>query len=57
VGGASHGGLHALDSFSPVVVAGPSRVPVPRHMRSVDLAPLCMQLLGLQMRYRVGDPR
>jgi hypothetical protein len=57
VGGASHGGLHALDSFSPVIVAGPSPVSLPRHMRSVDLAPLCMQLLGLQMRYRVGDPR
>jgi hypothetical protein len=23
----------------------------------VDIAPLCMQLLGLPMRYRVGDPR
>ena len=57
VGGASHGGLHALDSFSPVVVAGPSRVALPRAMRSVDLAPLCMQLLGLEMRYKVGDPR
>lgn len=56
-GGASHGALHALDSLSPVIVAGPSPVTLPRHMRSVDLAPLCMQLLGAEMRYKVGDPR
>jgi hypothetical protein len=56
-GGASHGALHALDSFSPVLVAGPTRVSLPRHMRSLDLAPLCLQLLGLDMRYRIGDPR
>ena len=57
-GGASHGALHALDSFSPVIVAGagaPRRLP--QHMRSVDLAPLCMQTLGIPMRYKVGDPR
>ena len=57
VGGASHGALHALDSYSPVIVAGPSRMRLPRHMRSVDLAPLCMHILGIPMRYRVGDPR
>jgi hypothetical protein len=57
VGGASHGALHALDSFSPVLLAGPSRISLPRQMRSLDLAPLCMQLLGLDMRYKVGDPR
>jgi len=57
VGGASHGALHALDSYSPVVVAGPSRVSLPRHMRSVDVAPLCMEWLGIDMRYKVGDPR
>jgi hypothetical protein len=57
VGGASHGALHALDSYSPVIVAGPSRVRLPRTMRSVDLAPLCMQLLGAEMRYHVGDAR
>jgi hypothetical protein len=56
-GGASHGALHALDSYSPVIVAGPSRVSLPRHMRSVDIAPLCMQLLGVDMRYKVGQPR
>jgi hypothetical protein len=57
LGGASHGALHALDSFSPVIVAGPSPVALPRHLRSVDLAPLCMQLLGAEMRYTVSDPR
>jgi hypothetical protein len=58
VGGASHGALHALDSYSPVVMAGGSAAPrLPRSMRSIDIAPLCMQLLGLPMRYRPGDPR
>lgn len=58
VGGASHGALHALDSFSPVLVAGgasPARLPV--HIRSVDIAPLCMKILGVPMRYRMGQPR
>ena len=57
-GGASHGALHKLDSLSPVLVAGagaPKRLP--RHMRSLDIAPLCMEILGIPMRYRVGDPR
>jgi hypothetical protein len=57
-GGASHGALHKLDSLSPVIVAGagaPKRLP--RHMRSLDIAPLCMEILGIPMRYKVGDPR
>ena len=57
VGGASHGALHALDSLSPVIVSGPRRLALPEHFRSVDIAPLCMQLLGLEMRHAVGDPR
>lgn len=58
VGGASHGALHALDSYSPVIVAGGgARRTLPRDLRSIDLAPLCMDLLGLKMRYGVGDPR
>ena len=57
VGGASHGALHALDSFSPVVIAGAGAPALPRAMRSVDIAPLCMQILGVPMRYRVGDSR
>jgi hypothetical protein len=54
-GGASHGALHMLDSLSPVIAAGPVRLP--RNMRSVDLAPLCLQVLGRTMRYAVGAAR
>ena len=57
-GGASHGALHALDSYSPVIVAGAGTPRgLPRHLRSVDIAPLCMQILGLPLRYKVGDAR
>ena len=57
VNGASHGGLHALESYCPVIIAGPERIKLPLHMRSVDIAPLCLQLLGLPSKHRVGDPR
>jgi hypothetical protein len=57
VGGASHGALHALDSLSPVIIAGARAPMLPRHMRSVDIAPICMELLGLSMQYRVGEGR
>jgi predicted AlkP superfamily pyrophosphatase or phosphodiesterase len=59
VGGASHGALHSLDSLSPVIVAGGDAGPItlPRQMRSVDLAPIVMGALGIEMRYRPGDPR
>ena len=57
VGGGSHGALHALDSYSIAVACGPDLPQLPRAIRSIDLAPLCMELLGLRMRYRVGDPR
>jgi hypothetical protein len=57
VGGASHGGLHALESWCPFLIAGPSRVDLPSDMRSVDIAPLCLGLLGLPSPMRVGDPR
>ena len=58
LGGASHGALHKLDSLSPVLVAGGGvRHHLPANMRLVDVAPLCMQLLGVPMRYRVGDAR
>lgn len=57
VAGASHGALHALDSYSPLIVAGPRPFTMPRNMRSVDIAPLCMEILGIPMRYRVGEPR
>jgi hypothetical protein len=58
IGGASHGALHQLDSLSPVLVAGgasPRRLP--EKMRSLDIAPLCMKMLGIPMRYRIGDQR
>ena len=57
VGGASHGGLHALESLSPLLVAGPKPVSLPAQMRSVDIAPLIMELLQVPMRYRVGQAR
>jgi hypothetical protein len=57
VGGASHGGLHALESMCLLIVAGPRDVPLPLAIRSVDVAPLCRELLGLPSRVRVGDPR
>jgi hypothetical protein len=57
LGGASHGGLHALESASLLLVAGPGAIALPRDIRSVDLAPLCLELLGIPSRLRVGDPR
>jgi arylsulfatase A-like enzyme len=57
VGGGSHGGLHALESLCPLLIAGPTRVELPRHPRSIDIAPLCLQLLGVPAPYRVGEPR
>ena len=56
-GGGSHGALHALDSLSPVIIGGAGARPLPKHMRSIDIAPLCMELLGLSMKYRVGQGR
>ena len=58
VAGASHGALHALDSHSLLIVAGAGApATLPRHFRLVDIAPLCMQLLGIPMRYKPGDSR
>ena len=56
-GGSSHGALHALESCCPVIVAGPRRVTLPTHFRSIDIAPLCLELLGLSSRHGVGDGR
>ena len=55
-GGASHGALHALDSLSPLILANATRR-LPPMLRSVDIAPLCMEILGLESRYKVGDAR
>jgi hypothetical protein len=57
VGGGSHGALHALDSSSIAVIGGPGAPSLPATLRSVDIAPMCMELLELPMRYRVGDAR
>jgi hypothetical protein len=57
VGGGSHGSLHALDSLSLFVAGGPNVPTAPATMRSVDIAPMCMELLELPMRYKVGDSR
>jgi hypothetical protein len=57
VGGGSHGSLHALDSSSLALIGGPQSPELPQVMRSVDIAPICMELLEQPMRYRVGDPR
>jgi hypothetical protein len=57
LGGSSHGGLHALESYCPLIVAGPERVELPAHVRSIDVAPLCLRLLGIPTELRVGGPR
>lgn len=44
--GGSHGSLHAWDSTSPVILAGaPGGVSLPRHLRTVDAAGLCLRIL------------
>lgn len=49
LGGGSHGSLHVDDSTSPLIVAGHSpHVMVPEFPRTVDLAPICMQQLGME---------
>lgn len=46
----SHGSLHALDSLAPLIAAGlPSDIKIPNLVRIVDVAPLCSQLLGVEM--------
>lgn len=57
LGGASHGALHALESFCPVIIAGPRPLALPSILRSIDLAPLCLDLLGIPAGVKVGAPR
>jgi hypothetical protein len=52
-GGASHGGLHALESLSPVIVAN-APMALPRRMRSIDIASLCLQALGIEASATAG---
>jgi hypothetical protein len=57
-GGSSHGALHELDSLSPVIVCcAPKGLSLPESFRSVDIAPLCMNILGLPAHYAPGEPR
>lgn len=47
-GGGSHAALHRLDSTTPVLLAGaPDGLTLPRHFRSIDVAPLCLRMLGI----------
>jgi len=47
-GGGSHAALHALDSTTPVLLAGaPDGITLPKHFRSIDVAPLVMKILGI----------
>lgn len=44
--GGSHGSLHHLDSTSPLIAAGlPDNVVPPPNARTIDIAPLCRQIL------------
>lgn len=53
--GGSHGSLHRLDSHSPLFLAGfPDDPFAHRSPRSVDVAPLCLSLLGLQGLREIG---
>mgnify|MGYP002621746672 CR=1 FL=1 len=53
--GGSHGSLHAVDSLSPLIVAGaPQGIEVPPHPRSIDVLPLCLKLLGIERPSSVG---
>lgn len=58
VGGGSHASLHALDSVIPLIVAGaPPDLPLPPHLRTVDITPLCLSILGLTPPVPVGASR
>jgi len=58
-GGGSHGALHYLDSSPPLIAAGvPDDITIPDVPRSVDLVPLCLQVLGLSdPAFSIGQNR
>ena len=57
-GGGSHGSLHALDSVVPLLMAGaPDGIELPSYPRTVDVAPLCLKVLGLESERPVGVSR
>lgn len=46
--GGSHGALNQDDSTPPLIAAGlPESVTVPRYPRTIDIAPLCLEAMGL----------
>ena len=48
-GAGSHAALHRLDSSTPVLLAGaPDGITLPKHFRSVDVAPLVLRMLGIE---------
>jgi hypothetical protein len=48
-GGGSHAALHALDSTTPVLLAGaPAGIRLPAHFRSIDVMPLVLRILGIE---------
>lgn len=51
--GGSHGALHGTDSQVPLFLAGAS-FELPEQPRTVDVAPLCLTLLGLEPARPVG---
>ncbi|MEZ6054296.1 MAG: hypothetical protein R3C02_23375 [Planctomycetaceae bacterium] len=47
--GGSHGALNRDDSLPPLIVAGiPDEVSIPESPRTIDIAPLCLEMLGLK---------
>lgn len=54
-GGGSHGSLHASDSLAPILIAGaPSDLYLTDHFRIIDVAPLCLSILGLEPIRPIG---
>jgi len=48
-GGGSHGSLHKDDSLIPLIIAGaPVDLALPTPFRLLDVAPLCLEILGLE---------
>lgn len=55
-GGGSHGSLHALDSTVPLLVAGlPAEIVLPEATRTVDVAPVCLSILGIKPEVAPGQ--
>jgi hypothetical protein len=54
-GGGSHGSLHSHDSVVPLLIAGaPEGIELPRYPRTVDVGPLCLDIMGLQSERSAG---